>query len=81
MRRSNPAEERRARIMRAKDAFLRAGAALTTWPLERDALALALIEGGIGLMLVAQADDGYRALDKVLAVLEERSAAKGEGST
>jgi hypothetical protein len=51
----------------AKDALLRAAAALTER--DDDALALALLLAAIGIMRIADADTGERAIGRVLAQL------------
>lgn len=60
----------------ARDAFLRAAAALTEYPTS-DVLAFALLEGSFGLKQLAEADEDKRAHDIVIAKLEE--IARGPG--
>lgn len=62
----------------ARDAFLKAAAALTEFP-TADVLAFALIEGGIGMLHVAKADESGAALAKAEAFLRGRTEARARG--
>lgn len=65
-----PYVDRKDHVERSKTAFLRAAAALTEWPMQRDALALALMEGAKGMLFLAKADHDDEALDRVSAALQ-----------
>lgn len=69
----NPHVERREQIGRARDAFLKAAAALVDPTNLDEALAFALVEGATGLVSVAKADPHNRALRLVQNQLRQIS--------
>lgn len=64
----------------ARDSFLRAAAALTSWPgvgngqSSADVIAFALLEVGIGLMHLVRLDPQRLALDLVVVALRTKTA-------
>lgn len=61
-------------VLGAQVAFLRAAAALTEWPYDREAVAFALLQGALGLHRIAQADPEGEALARVEGVLQRVGA-------
>jgi hypothetical protein len=71
----NKLDQRYVDVMRAKDAFLKAAAALADYPIE-DNLAFAIVMGGIGMVHATKADDDAKGAELaglvIAAALEKR---------
>lgn len=69
-------QERRTRILKAKDALIRAAAALTNDPIND--LAFAILETAMALVHLSAADTDESARDRVLAIVRSEQDRRAE---
>lgn len=69
-------EERRRLLGEASRHFLRAAAVLTEEPVGTDGIMFTTLEGALGMLRLAEADADCRAIDGLMAYLQEKKAGR-----